>query len=540
MVISAHPDVPAEAAGSPPREGPPELLMAVGTTLSRLTGLVRVFALLYALGVTTLSDAYNLANTTPNIIYDLVAGGVLSATLIPVFVEHLDTRREDDAWEGVSAVLTLATVLLVVASVVLVLIAPAVVRGYTVTAAHRYAAAQRTVATTLLRMFAPQVFFYGVITMLTAVLNTRRRFGAPMFVPIVNNLVVTAVLLVAGTLIRHASVGSVRSDHTVLELLGLGTTAGVAAQAVALMPALRGARVRLHWRWNPGHPAVAAVLRLSAWTLGIVIGNQLALYVVLLLANHQLGGPSAYTYAYTFFQMPYAVVAVSIMTARQPRWAAAWALGEVGRLRRDVTAALRSLFALIVPIAVTLAVVADPLIRLFGRHGATTQHGAAVTGQVLAILALGLPGFCAYLTYIRVFQAMQNTRTAFWLYVLENGVNVALAAVLYRPFGVQGVAASVSIAYAVGAVAAGMRLRPRLGETGRVVGRTPASVARRVFMLSVPAGALAWVAEHFVGSATAIGSLEKLLVAGAVAVVTFLIASGIGATGRGDPRRLRR
>lgn len=510
--------------------------MAAGTLLSRITGLMRVLALLYAIGGGTLAGAYNLANTVPNIIYDLVAGGVLSATLIPVFVAELQTRERDDAWDGLSAVISIAAVLLVAASLLVVFVAPYVMDGYTAAAPASYRAGEQRVATVLLRLFAPQILLYGLITIVTAVLNARRRFAAPMFVPIVNNLLVIAVLLIAGTMVRNGNVNGAVHDRTLLDVLGIGTTAGVAAQAAALLPALRGTGARLRWRWDPSHPAVRAVLRLSSWTMGIVLTNQVALFVVLLLANGQANGATAYTVAYTFFQMPYAVIAVSIMSARQPGWASAWAAGNSAALRREVSSALRSLFALILPITVVVTVVADPLIRVLGQHGATTAGESATTGNVLAILALGLPGFCTYLLYIRVYQAMQDTRTAFLLYLVENGINVVLAAALFRPWGVQGVAASVSVAYTIAAVVAGARLRGRLGTPARQMGRTPAFVARRSLALSVPAGALAWFAEHAVPAATLLGSLERLVLAGVVATATFW--AGLKAVLRlSDPRR---
>lgn len=510
--------------------------MAAGTLLSRATGLLRVLALLYAIGGGSLAGAYNLANTVPNIIYDLVAGGVLSATLIPVFVAELQNRDSEEAWDGLSAVVSMATVLLAVASVVLLVLAPYVMTAYTAAAPASYHAGEQAVSTTLLRYFAPQVFLYGLITMVTAVLNARGRFAAPMFVPIVNNLVVIVVLLVAGTMVRTGDVNAVVHHRGLLELLGVGTTAGVAVQAVALLPALRGTGARLRWRWNLTHPAVRSVLRLSSWTLGIVLTNQLALFVVLLLANSQSNGASAYTYAYTFFQMPYAVIAVSILTARQPGWATAWSAGQPAALRRQVASALRSLFALIVPTTVVVAVVAEPLIRVLGQHGATTVAQATATGDVLAVLTLGLPGFCTYLLYIRAYQAMQDTRTAFLLYCLENGLNVVLAAALFRPWGVEGVAASVSVAYTVAAVVAGASLRRRLASPERQIGRTPAFAARRSLVLSLPAGALAWLAEHAVGGATLLGALEQLLVALAVAAAAFG-ATLVAVLRRSDPRR---
>ncbi|MDQ1398065.1 MAG: putative peptidoglycan lipid flippase, partial [Acidimicrobiaceae bacterium] len=155
-------------------------VMAAGTTLSRITGFGRVFALAYALDFGRLGDAYNLANTVPNIVYDLVLGGVLSATLVPVFVTRLQEDDEEEAWRAISAVISAALAVLLVLSAVFVALAPLVIRVYTLLNHTDSVGPQRAVATNLLRWFAPQVFLLGAIALTTAVLNARRHFAAPM------------------------------------------------------------------------------------------------------------------------------------------------------------------------------------------------------------------------------------------------------------------------------------------------------------------------------------------------------------------------
>jgi putative peptidoglycan lipid II flippase len=508
--------------------------MAVGTTLSRITGLARIVALSYALGIAPLADAYNLANTTPNMVYDLVVGGILSATLVPVFVQHVQ-REGEDGWRGVQAVVSMATVVLGAATFILAVIAPWVVRAYTAQNSLPVVGSERDVATTLLRLFAPQVFFYGMLTVAAAMLNTRRRFAAPMFAPIANNLVVIAVLLGAGTWARHLPVSQASSDTRLLLLLGIGTTLGVAVQLAVLLPSLRRAHARFRWHWEPSHPAVRQVIRLSGWTLGIVITNQVALFTVLLLANSEAGGVSAYTYAYAFFQLPYAVIAVSIMTARQPGWAAAWSIGDLTTLRREVSRGLRTLLAIIVPVAALFAAVAVPAVRLVLGHGATTSHEASQAGQLLAILTLGLPGFCAFLYFVRVYQAMQDTRTPFRLYVVENAINIAVAALLYRPAGVRGVAASVAIAYTVAALLTAQRLNQRLPVAERLLGYTPASALRRALLFSLPAGFVGWASWHVVKTQGNLASILEIVIGTLMA--TAVAALVLGLTNSADQTR---
>ena len=167
--------------------------MAVGTTLSRVTGLGRLFALAAALGQGGLSDGYNIANTTPNIITDIVVGGVLSATFVPVFVDRLGTRARKEAWRAISAVVTVTIVVLAVSTVAFWILTPAIIHLYTSANHNPDVHQQQQVAITLLRLFVPQLACYGLIALFTALLNTRQRFAAPMFVPIANNLVVIGV-----------------------------------------------------------------------------------------------------------------------------------------------------------------------------------------------------------------------------------------------------------------------------------------------------------------------------------------------------------
>ena len=215
--------------GAPPRPlGRSTAVMALGTLLSRLTGLGRVVVLAYVLGATRLADSYNLANNTPNMIFDLVLGGVLSATLVPVFVERLVTGDDEEASRAVSAVLTLAAAVLAGASVATALGAPWVIRLYNALNHTGAARDEQAVASVFLALFAPQVAFYGFAALAEAVLNARRRFAAPKFAPVLNNLVTMAVLLAARAEVRGLSLHDARHHTGLLLLLGMGTTAAVA------------------------------------------------------------------------------------------------------------------------------------------------------------------------------------------------------------------------------------------------------------------------------------------------------------------------
>ena len=498
-------------------------VMAAGTLLSRLTGFGRVFALAYALGLThtRLTDTYNLANTTPNIVYELVIGGVLSATLLPVFVRLWATEDEDAAWEAVSAVVSAVMVTVLAVSVLFAVAAPLVIRLYTFANETGSADDQQVVATFLLRLFAPQVLLYGAVTVSTALLHARRRFAVPMFAPVLNNLVVIAVLLALPHVVDDISLPAMRDNTGGLLLLGLGTTAGVAAMAaIQAAAAARVAGRRLRFVWKPGHEAVRTVLRLSGWTVGFTVANQLAYWVVLVLANRVRGDLSAYQAAYQyFFLLPHGVIAVSVMSALQPDLAERWSAVDVDGFRTRLVEGLRRVTAVLVPAAVGYIALGRPIVRLLLEHGNFSAHDTDTVADVLALMALGLPAFSAYLLLIRAFQAMQEARAVFFLYMAENAVNIALALALYPAFGVRGLALAFALAYAVGTLMAVLVMRRRSrGIDARVL----ATAALRVLIASAVMGAVAFGISELIGGDDGLRLVARVG-AGVVAGVTVYV-----------------
>ena len=465
--------------------------MAVATFFSRLTGFGRVVALAYALGFTRVTDSYNLANTTPNIIYDLVLGGILASFIVPVFVEHLTTRREDDAWEAISVVVTTALLMLVGVTLLFVAIAPVVIHLYSFRLHGAAAHDQQEVATALLRMFAPQILFYGMTALVAAVLNARHKFVLPMATPILNNVIVIGVLLLVPHMAHSfelRNLHDVRNDTGLLLFLGLGTTLGVAVQAFTLIPALRRAAPHLRFRWNPRHAVLRQVLRLSGWTFGYVISNQVAFWIALVLANGTAGGISAYSAAYIFFQLPYGILAVSILTALTPDLAERWSRHDLAGFRRRLGTGIRTGALVLLPAAVGYLVLARPLVALLLEHGQFTKANAHLTSDVLVWFAIGLPAFSLYLLFVRGYTAMQDTRTPFLINAGENIVLIVLDLILYPAMGVHGLALGFTISYVLAAVVAGWDLRRRTGGiadsgTGATVVRV--SVATAVMAVAV-------------------------------------------------------
>lgn len=464
-------------------------VVAVGTALSRITGLLRVVALLYALEQTRLTDVFTVANTMPNLVYELLLGGILSATLVPIFTERVE---HDDG--GTSAVVSTVGLALLVVTVVGIVSAPWVIGVYADGIDDPVAgevAAYREVGTVLLRYLMPQVLFYGLITVVTALLHARRSFAAPAYAPVLNNVIVSAMLFALPTIagrdldVPGALLDAV-DDSTLLLVLGLGTTAGVAAMALAMVPALLRSGVALRFDPNWRHPAVRAVVRLSGWTVGYVVANQVALYVVLYLANSRdAGDVTAYNVAFIFFQLPHGLFAVSIMTTFMPELTLAAQSGDAAAFRERFALGLRLMALVVLPASAGYVALAEPIVSLLPLRGASVS----VTAGVLAAFSAGLFGFSAYLYALRGFYARKDTRTPFFLNLGENAVNVALAVPFVALWGVEGLAASYSVAYLFAAILAVRALGRRVGGVGLAAAAGPLA---RMAVAAGACGAAAW------------------------------------------------
>lgn len=496
-------------------------LVGVGTALSRLTGFVRLAAIAYAIGFTRLTDTYNLANTTPNIVYELILGGVLSATLVPIFVEHVERDDED----ATSAVVTVAVTALTALTVAAVIAAPWIVRLYTIRLEGAEAAAQAEVATALLRLFLPQMLFYGLTALGTALLHARRSFAAPAFAPVLNNVVVSALFFALPTVAGGTpNLTGVRGDTPIILYLGLGTTAGIVAMTVALWPSIRAAGVRLRFRLDWRHPAVRTVLRLSGWTVGYAISNQIALWVVLVLANATPGGVSTYQGAFVFFQLPHGLFAVSLMTTLAPDLASLGRRDDLSGYRERFVLGLRLMAVVVVPAAVGYLVLAEPVVSALLERGAFSAASSEVTGGVLRMFALGLVPFSVYLYTLRGFFSLRDTRTPFLVNAGENALNVVLAFLLEPLMGIDGLALAYSLAYAGAAVVALALLRRRVGApTAAERGHLGATVIRVAAASAVMALVVALVAGE-VGAPSGSGAVVRAAVGVVTGAAVYLLA----------------
>jgi len=489
-IETAEPDEDA-GPGLPPSLGRSAAVMAVGTTLSRVTGLGRLVALTYALGVTEsrVADSYNIANTMPNVVYELILGGVLTSVFIPVLVSELRSRRTEEAWESVSALVTTSILVVVALSVVGVIAAPWIIRLFTFRLSGQQQADQQALATFFLRFFAPQIAFYGIAAIAGGLLNAHDRFAVPMFAPILNNVVVIGTFLIFAALVHGTPTNAeVGTSTTFKLLLAVGTTGGVAGMALAHWPWVRKLPGKLRFRPDFRHPAVRRLAGLSLWTLGYVVANQLSFGVSLILANGVQGGPTAMFTAFAFFQLPYGIAAVSIMTALVPRMSAQAVEGDDNGFRASVSAGLRLMGVLLLPATAGYLVLSRPLITTLLEHGVMSAASSRLVAEVLNMFALGLVPFSFYLLLLRAFYARQDARTPTLVNLAVNTVFAAFSLILFPALRVQGLAVAHSLCYLVGATLAGIMLSRRLG--GLETTATAGALGRAAAASAVAAGAM--------------------------------------------------
>jgi putative peptidoglycan lipid II flippase len=519
------PDTP-EGVDLPPEDSQAAFVrntavMSVGTALSRVTGFLRLSAMAYAMGIaeTRLADAYNIANITPNIVYELALGGILSSVFLPVFVEWLQSRGRDAAWDVARKVLGIAAVSLSIIGVLGIVAAPWIIRLYTVGVPAGQRQVVEDLASFFLRWFMPQIVFYGIGAVATGLLNAHRRFAVPMFAPILNNLIVIATFLTFAAM-SHPGQAVLATGPQKL-VLAVGTTLGVVVMTVALWPSLR--RLGFRFQWRPGwmDEAVVRIAHLAKWVVVYVVANQLGYLVVLILAARVKGGYTAYAAAFMLFQLPHAIFVVSVFTALLPAMSSRWVEGDRHAFRELLARGIRWTAVIVVPAALGYLVLAVPIVRLLLQYGVTRSKSTDLVAGILVFFSLGLFSFSTFQLLLRAYYSMQDTRTPALVNIAAVGLNVLidLVFVLALGMGVRGLALGHATAYTFGSIALLALIRRRLGGLD---GRRILSGLSRTFLAAGVTAAVAWVVARGIGEWVGTGTLG-----GRAAQVLGAVAAGI-------------
>ncbi|MFM7013528.1 MAG: murein biosynthesis integral membrane protein MurJ [Actinomycetota bacterium] len=505
------------------------LVMASGTIASRLLGFVRTVVLALTIGVTTdAADAFGVANQLPNNVYAIIAGGVLSAVLVPQIVKA--RLHEDSGHSYIDRLLTLAIVVFAAVTVLATLAAPFLVSLYTT----GWSPAQLALATAFAYWCLPQLFFYGLYSMLGEVLNARSAFGPYMWAPVLNNVVGLAgligfLLIFGADPTGERTVASWSGEQ--IALLSGSATLGVIAQAMILFLSWKkiGINFSLNFRWRGFglRPAIKA----AGWSLAMVLVSQIGGLVQTIVASRAaseragdiaIASVAAAAIAWLIFMLPHSVVTVSIATAYFTKMSEHVQAKRIDLMKIDLRKALRVVVLVNVFSSVALIVLALPVSRVFvGEYSATVA-----LGNVLLATMFGLVPFGMVFMFQRAFYALEDTRTPFLFTSIQIGFHILGSIILFfnvsAAYLVSSLAALTSITIGIQALSAYLMLRKRIGE----IGKPPSGEALTLRVIA--AGAAAAIAgflalQGFGGISE--GSFAVATILGSVATI---LATGLG------------
>jgi putative peptidoglycan lipid II flippase len=491
---------PQRADNTSPNLARSSRAMALGTIASRGTGFLRTLVLIVALGGSALADAYNNSNTLPNTVYYLMLGGIFTSVVVPLLVRA--AKEDPDRGEGYAErIFTIGVVSLLVVTVLGTLLAGPLVDLYAGNINGEpgtAAASEHHLMVVFAYFFIPQIFFYGMDALLGAILNTRGRFGANMWTPVINNVV---VIIVGGLFILTEGLN--RTPQSIsggaVGLLAIGTTLGIVTQSICLFPVLRRAGFSMRLRWDLRRSEISEIGRMGGWMFGYVVTQWLGNLVVQRVANAAAKsaanaaqkaaaakalaehvplshvpvsipdvGYSVYSYAWQLFQLPYAIVGISVISALLPRMSGHANERRYSLVRDDFSKGVRIASVIVVPAAVFLAALGPSLCQLLFAYGSFNARGAQYTGEVFGVFALGLVPFMLTQLQLRVFYSFRENRTpaVIGMVMLIVGVIGALVALTALPATqtVLGLAFAYDLVSLTGAVIAWPLLLRRVGS----------------------------------------------------------------------------
>jgi putative peptidoglycan lipid II flippase len=512
-------------------------VMAAGSLVSRITGFGRTVVISSALGATVLGNSYTTAQYFPQMVYELVLGGVLTSVLVPLIVK----ARAKDADRGEAfthRLLTLSVLFLAVATACIVAAAPWLT--------ELAAAENKGLVTDLGYLMLPAIFFYGICALLQAVLNTRERFAAPMWAPILNNVVIIGVgvaffAMYTSNAATEDSITAGKVTPDMVLLLGLGTLAGIVTQSLVLWPSVRAAGFRWRWRFDFRHLHLREIGKLGGWILCYVAFNQVAMMVLIKVANTAYAdrdpqvaatpGPLVYNNAYLIMMMAHGIVAVSIITALMPRLSTAASEGRFGDVAANLSSGTRLSTLALMPITVGYLALGVPLSVLLFNRGSFNLASAQATGLVVAMAGLSLIPFAISQLQTFAFYAMTDGKTVALInipvVIVRIAASLAALAWLAPEYVVAGLMVANGLSYVVSVALSTMFLRRRVGLLGM---RAVVFTWIRQIIAGAAAFAAVWAVLTVLPDATTSSQpmlLVVLAVAGVVLVAVYLAAAAV-------------
>ena len=508
-------------------------IMALGTIISRITGFIRGILIVAVLGTALLADTYNVANTMPNILYNLLVGGALTAIFIPQLVRSFD--HEDGGDGFASRLITTISLILLALVAIGVYFAPALVRLYAPEFFTTGFEAEKEIAIAFTRYCLPQIFFLGLFTMLGQVANARGSFGPLMWAPIANNIV--GIALFGGFLLIASDLTVSNITSTQIQILGWGTTLSVVVQALVLFPVIKRLGIKLRPQW--GVAGLGKSFGLAGWTLLYVLISQLGYLVTVNVATSaavrsaQEGitrgvGYTPYTYAYYVMLLPYSIVTISIITAILPHLSRLALAKNNDEVRAQLIRAIKLVGVITIPSAVAFLFFGSFITEVI--FVGIPVGDARYIGYVLSALSFGLVAFSINLILIRGFNAFEDTRTQvisiFIINVISVGLSYLFLHLLQNQWVTVGLGAAFSMSYLVGLLitlsllkkhTGPIKVRDFLGQHLRLIGAS-VGVMAPLFALTQY---ISWVGVEL----SPIARAGELLVVMVMAFFGYLVAA---------------
>lgn len=432
-------------------------VMAIGTIFSRITGFIRNILIVAVLGTALLADTYNVANTMPNILYNLLVGGALTAIFVPQLIRSFND--EDGGHAFASRLITTVSMMLLALVFIGVILAPALVKLYAPEFSTSGFEEEFRLAVAFTRYCLPQIFFMGLFTMLGQVANAKGSFAPLMWAPIINNLLVIGVF--SGVLIYSPklSSGTITSSQTAI--LGWGTTLGLVIQALVLVPVVR--RTGIHLRPQFGLQGLGRSFSLAGWTLVYVLISQLG-YLVTVNVSTSAAVRSAkegistgvgftpFGNAYLIMMLPYSIVTISIITALLPHLSKLAMANKRDEVRAQVIRTIKMVGVITIPSGVGFLFFGPLITRVlfFGIE----KSDSVYVGHVLSALGVGLVAFSINIILVRAFNAFEDTKTQVISILFINAISVVLSylslSILEYKWVTVGLGLAFSISYILG------------------------------------------------------------------------------------------
>ncbi|WP_373889242.1 murein biosynthesis integral membrane protein MurJ [Nocardia sp. XZ_19_369] len=497
--------------------------VAIAGVVSRVTGFARTIVLAALLGTAAVGDAYTGANNLPNMVYELLLGSVFASAVVPLLTRARRHGRKHSR-EFTQRVLVAAVLGLGAVTVVTVLCAPLIVRVFVGDSD------QRELTTWFAYLLLPEIFFYGVTVLLTAVLNVRDSFAAAAWAPVVNNVIVLLTCGIFALLPGPVTLTPASMTTAQVLTIGIGTTSGIVGQAVWVMFALHRNGFEWKWRVRP-IPYTWRPVRTGAPVLGWILVyaaiSQIGVAVTMRVAFSH-GGVSIYTYADLLFQVPYGILAASLLTVLMPRISRSAAAGDRAAVIADLGRGARYLTVALVPMSMAMGLL-GPVLAAVVFTGRVDAQAAGLIGTAIASSAFGLAPFALVMLQMRVFYAHNNTRTPTLINVAMVVTKVAVVAcsvtVLSGGAVVVMLSVASSLSYVVGAITGHVLLRRRYGLLGF---STVAVTFTRVIWATATAGwscvAIMAITRHTVPDPL-VEHLVTLAAGTSVGLVVFLLAA---------------